>query len=193
MITEKGTIITEFGDFYNLQKQLVKKPMIISIILLAVGSVGLAAYLIISFAFTWLYDQTPAWSEFLLLFALPFGLGVVFVPTLKARVKQSIKNTGRKNVYEFYSDCIIAKEISGGVTVATVRFDYAKIVKLKEIENYLFFCYEVKSLAYAIDKNTLDEKELATVKNLFKKDLEGAEVLTLPAYGSAEIGSVYTT
>lgn len=191
MITEKGTIVTEFNDFYGAAKQLVKKPMIISIIFIVVGAVGIVAYFAFYWAFILLYDP-PVWEDFLLLSALPLGLGIGFVVMFVSRVKQATKIADRKNVYEFYSDCLMAKEVRGGVVVAVVKFDYAKIVKTKEIENYLFFCYEVKSTAYPLDKFLLDAKELATVKSLFKIDVKGAEILTLPAYGSAEMEGVYT-
>lgn len=166
MVSEKGCIVSECVMSEEIQKKFSHKLYIASVISLVIGSVGLAAYLVTSVSYDFIYDFIPEWCNAFLLFAVPFGFGLVFLLTLKSQIKNSRKLEGIKNVYEFYSDCILARELRGGLQTGVVRFTYDNIVKTKDDEDMLYFYYQVKTLAYPLEKNSLTPAELNTVKKL---------------------------
>lgn len=187
MITEKNTILTEFTLTEELQKKFSHKLFVVSLILLIAGAVGLAVYFASVVYYIAFFDESPAWCEALLLFAIPFAFGLIMLITVRTQIKNAKKISGVKNVYEFYSDCLIAKEIRNGEQTAVVRIEYGKIVKTKDTPEVFYFYYVVKTLAYPINKAGLTAAEFGTVKKLFGcKINEGEEVLSLAPYAEAE-------
>lgn len=183
MITENNSIKTEVSDFVAVQKEFSHKLNILSIIALITGGAGLIAYFVLGVFF-----DEAAWVDALLVFAVPFTLGLVFVFASRTQIKQSQKNTGSTNVYEFFSDCLVMRELRFNAEIAVVRVNYGDIFKVKNTEHYLFFFYRVKNLAYPVDKTKLSPVEVNTIKRLLgDKTDENAEVLQLSSCGSAEI------
>lgn len=188
MITEKNTIKTGFSDFKRLQKVLWQKLYICSIAALAVGAAGVLAYIILSTVWETLYGYSPAWCEALLAFAVPFGIGIVFVMTFRSTFKQGEKLSDAANVYEFYSDCFMVRELHGGVETGVARIEYGRIVRVKEKERYLLVRYIGGGAALPIDKTALSEEELNTVKKLLRMQVgQGASVIGLAS--SADCGA----
>lgn len=180
MVTEKGSIINRTVLCEKVQKQNSRTLFIVSLVCLIVGAIGLAAYIGVSTYLGTVYDDAPAWCDALLVFAVPFAFGLIFLLTIHSLVKQARKNSGVINEYEFFADCIMAREIRGEEVCATVRMDYAQIVKTKEKGEYLFFYYQVKQFLYPIEKAALTTEELNTIKKLMRAPVpEGAEIIEL--------------
>ncbi|MBD5632625.1 MAG: hypothetical protein HDP34_05290 [Clostridia bacterium] len=183
MITENNSIKTEVSDFVSVQKELSYKLNIVSIVALIIGSAGLLAYFVLGVLF-----EEAKWVDALLVFAVPFTLGLVFVVAFRTQIKQSQKNAGSTNVYEFFSDCLVMREMRFGSEIAVVRVSYGDIFKVKNTANYLLFFYRVKNLAYPVDKTKLSPVEVNTIKRLLGAKIdENIEVLQLSTCGSVEI------
>lgn len=181
MVTENGSIINRTVFSEKVQKQNSRTLFIVSLICLIVGAVGLAAYIGISAYLGTVYEDAPAWCDALLVFAVPFAFGLIFLLTIHSLVKQARKNSGVINEYEFFADCIMAREIRGEEITANVRMDYSQILKVKEKGDYLFFYYQVKQFLYFIEKAALTTDELNTIKKLMRANVaEGAKILELP-------------
>ncbi len=191
MVTEQNTIKTEFSDFKKLQKFLWQKLYICSIISLVVGVIGVLAYIIVSTVWETLYEYSPAWCEALLAFAVPLGIGIVFVLSFRSTFKQGEKLADAANVYEFYSDCVMIRELHGGVETGVARMEYAKIAKTAEKGQYLLIRYIGGGSALPIDKTTLSQTELNTVKKLLLLEVpQNADIKELAS--SADCGAKVT-
>lgn len=188
MVTEQNTIKTEFSDFKKLQKFLWQKLYICSIVSLVVGVIGVLAYIIVSTVWETLYEYSPAWSEALLAFAVPLGIGIVFVLSFRSTFKQGEKLADAANVYEFYSDCVIVHELHGGVETGVARMEYTKIAKTAGKGQFLLIRYICGGSALPIDKTTLSQTELNTVKKLLRLEVpQNADIKELAS--SADCGA----
>lgn len=188
MITEKNTIKTEFSDFKRVQKVLWQKLYICSIAALVVGVIGVIAYVVLSTVWETLYEYSPVWCEALLVFAVPLGLGIVFTLTFRSLFKQGEKLSGTTNVYEFYSDCFMVRELHGGEETGVFRAEYNRVIKTTEKERYILIRYLNKNQAWPIDTTTFSETELNTVKKLLRLSVpQNAETTELAS--SAECGA----
>jgi len=183
MITQNNTIKTEFSDFVGVQKKISSTLKIISIILLVTGSLGLVAYIAVSTALETIYESAPVWCEALLVSAVPFAFGLIFLLTINARIKQSGKNAGTVNSYEFFSDCLVIRSSRAGMQLGVFRADYSKIIKTAEKGGYLLFYYAASAAVFPLDKTKLTAEELNTVKKLLRARLpEGAQTLNLSSF-----------
>ncbi len=182
MVTQNNTIKCEVSDFVKVQKEFSAKLFYFSLVALIIGIVGTLAYIVLG---TILEDAR--WVEVLLVFCVPLAIGLVFLLSRRSLIKQSYKNVGSTNIYEFFSDCLIMREARGGMEIAVVRVNYNDIVKVKETANYVFFFYRLRNIAYPIDKNVLTVAEINTVKKLFKMSIPlDSEIINLPQCSIAE-------
>lgn len=183
MITQNNTIKCEVSDFVKVQKELSAKLFYFSLAALIIGIAGTLAYIVLGTIF-----EDAGWVEILLVFCVPLAIGLVFLLSRRSLIKQSLKNIGSTNIYEFFSDCLIMRETRGGMEIAVVRVNYGDIVKVKETANYIFFFYRIKSTAYPIDKSTLTAAEINTVKKLFGRQTAcDSQIINLPECSSAEV------
>lgn len=185
MVTQSGTIKTEFSDFGGMLTALRKNAKIGLIIMLVIGAIGLVAYIAVSTVLETNYESAPAWCDALLVFAVPFAFGLVFSIIFTALEKQARKNVGAVNIYEFFSDCFIIRGARGGMQTSVFRAEYAKVTKVFEKGNYLIFYYTASTLLFPLDKSQLTEEELNTVKKLLRAPVpQDAQTLDLPAFGA---------
>lgn len=142
------------------QKSLSKYTKIYSIISLVVGSVGLLVYLILGTIFDNQY------LDFLLLFSIPFGFGLVFLITLNKNIK-NMTNNNFVNSYEFDTDYFNVATSKNGEVVGTQKIYYNNIHKVIERDCYLFI-YINKVNAFIVNKNNLSAEDLRYLKELLK-------------------------
>ena len=183
MISEKSSIINRTVLSEKIQKKYLRNLFIISLVCLIVGACGVVAYIALGVTLDDGNGKAPAWCDALLVSAVPFAFGLIFILTINSLIRQSRKNSGVINEYEFFADCIMAREIRGDEVTANVRMEYNKVVKTRQVGEYFFFFYEVKSLSYPIDTTALSEAELNTVKKLLGANVpEGAETVELSPF-----------
>lgn len=180
MITEHGSVLTQKTTAGDARKALTKKLSWLWIVFLVVGAVGLVAYI---FGTTFLEEVYGYKSELLnivlLLFAIPFAIGLIFTLAIRSQKKADLKTDNIQTNSEFFSDCIILREFKDGEQIGVFRIDYAQILRIKQRESFLYITI-VQGVAYPVFLSGISETELNTVKKQLKLPVpEGAEILEL--------------
>lgn len=144
----------------EMQKQLDKNKKILGIILTIIGSLGLLIY--ISSAF---WENEPTWIDWLLVFAVPFALGIIFLVAIQKNLK-SVSKLDITNVYEFNMDFMTISTIKYGENIGSVKLWYKEFLKVKETKDYLFI-YNSPVSAFPVDKKNLKEADLIILRGIF--------------------------
>lgn len=175
MITENNTVTAEYRVTAESVKERIKTPYICCILLIILGSAGLLAYIAVSVTYEALYEYSPGWCEFLLLFAVPFGFGLVFTLMFASVIKKAVRNGEEIFRYEFYSDLFTVGIYRCGEQTGQFRLNYKKTLRVRENGKFIIFWYPENASVYCIDKSTLSDVELNTLRKLFNKKLQGGE------------------
>lgn len=177
----RRTIRAQDGGYDGTETASFRKGgMALAAVAFAVGAAGLAAYLVLTVFYSVVYEETPAWSEALVVFAVPFTVGLIFLLTARQQRKAAQRNAGLVREYEFFSDCFVMREYRDGVQTGAVRFGYGQIIRAKQKGAYLLLYYLTMSVFYPVDVSPLGEAERNTLKKLFGMPLESdAPVLSL--------------
>lgn len=174
-MTENGSIKIETQINADMQREYLRKLYIISLVSLISGCIGLAAYIVWVVLVTGTEAREPS-IMMLILFAVLFGFGLVFL----LACKKTVKNTGKSGIKlescEFFNNYIIAEDYLGGEKVATVKIYYRQIVKRRETKNFLFIFLR-PGAAIPVSKAGLSEGELNALRKL----------VGLPVKGNTEI------
>lgn len=150
------TIQTEIDE--KSQKSLTKISKIVYLTLMIIGAIGLLLYL----ALGTIYENP--YLDVLLLFAIPFGFGLVFYITINKNIKKMTENKFT-NEYTFNNDFMNIASVKNGEIVGTQKLYYKDIVKVKENDEYIFI-YPNKFNAFILKKSNASEEELTTIKKL---------------------------
>ena len=145
----------------NVQKILTKIAYTCSIVALVIGTLGLIAYLVLGTIINEL------WTEFFLIFALPFGIGLVYTITLNKNYK-IFKNTVMVNCYAFGDVALTVTTIKNNENIGSSTIPYSTIYKTKEIDKYIFIFLN-KNSAFPIDKSRLTDEQIKEIKTLLIK------------------------
>lgn len=177
MITQFGSISAECNDRAVAQKQLTKSLYAVSLVSFIIGTIGILTYIVAGVVYEVMYEQElPALDVLLVISAVLFGFGLVFVITVRKQNKDAVKFNGCSLSYEFFADCIIVREFKYGEQTGVIRWNYAQITKCRQKNNYIYIF-----MVYPLDISPLTAEELNTVKSLLKLPYEG-EKLTLPCF-----------
>ena len=146
----------------DLQVMLVKKQRMYAWIALVIGLIGMIAYIVLGILFE------SAWVEILLLFALPFGMGLVFIITINKSLKQNKMNFAMVNCYKFEEESFSVITIKDNENIGESKIYYKDIFKIKEIKGFIFiFVNKFSALPIAISK--LNTEQLVELKRLLSK------------------------
>ena len=180
MTTEYGSILTEKTTAGEARKALRKNLNWLWIVLLAVGSIGLAVYIFVATFWEEVYGYEPLWAEIVLLIsAVPFAVGLIFTLATRSQKKADSKTDNIDTTCEFFSDCIIFREFKNGEQMGVLRVAYAQILRTKEREKFLYFGL-TQEIFYPVFIDGLSEVELNTVKKQLKMPVaESAEIIEL--------------
>ena len=195
MITEKGSIKTVLTSYEEGWRQYTKGSFTFAIICLAIGSVGVGAYLTFDILSVFNITEEPMiWI--LILVAVPFTFGLIFTLGLKRNYRELRETEQRaKSTCEFFSDYFTyvtegegisaaGAESNGegasGVQVVSERIAYSQIIKHKETKDFLFVTTDMKNII-VIDKTPLLEREINTLRKLFWFPVDDDECLSLPS------------
>lgn len=102
----------------------------------------------------------------MLIFAVPFGVGLVLYLVLNANIKQ-LAQKNYVNRFEFNDETLDIATMQNDEVIATYKLHYNEIVKVKETEKY-YFVYIAKFSAYIISKENLTEDEKNKINKLLK-------------------------
>lgn len=174
MLSEKGCIEFKFGVDENIVKQHTRKLFIFSVIALTVGAAVLAAYIVLCVILE------EAWVDALLVGAVPFAVGLIFVITVRKEIATARSLRGGEYAYEIFSDGAMFFSYVNGEKKGFVKIRWDGCAKAKETERYINFRYVWQ--VYYVDKSALTAAELNTLRKLLRLPYDGdAEVLTLAA------------
>ena len=180
MITEYGSVLTEKITAGEARKALRKNLKWLWIALLVVGSIGLAAYIFGSTFWEETYGYEPLWAEIVLIVsAVPFAVGLIFTLATRSQKKTDSKTDNIQTTCEFFSDCIIFREFKDGEQIGVMRIEYAKVLRSKQRENFLYFGVTLE-VFYPVFIGGLTEVEVNTIKKQLKIPTpENAEIIEL--------------
>lgn len=142
------------------QKVLSKNIKLVSIIMLVIGCVGIAGYIIAS------CFVSSGYLDVMLVFALPFGYGLVYLVSVNNMIKKAEGNA-TVNHYQFEEDYFNASSSKNGEIIGTVKYYYKDIKKIKERDGYLLL-YVNSINAFMVEESELSENDLTLLKSLLK-------------------------
>ena len=171
MITDKGSIKTESVSVESALVVYRKKIKIIALIMLIVGSVGLAAYIALSTAF----DEIK-WLTALLVFAVPFTLGLIGTVTI-ARVHKREKLNPTTCRCEFFADFFFCttKTAPPRESSDTDKFAYMDAILKSENEKYGYIYVLSRGVFVPFGKEDLTDDELNAIRKYFRKPIRDGE------------------
>lgn len=189
MITENGTIKVSTALDEKMQKELTRGSFATSLTFIILGSIGVALFLVLEIVSIFLeWEDGNFYFLMTVLFAIILGSGISLMLLINKNLK-AVKGVSRVNTYEFYQSYFIISETLNGETVGSVKIYNNRIMKAREVKNYLFF-YINAGAAYPVSKAELSEAELNTIKNIFRLNFNGGTVnLAAAPVESVNIGN----
>lgn len=145
----------------SVQKEILKKQILISKILSIIGGIGSLLYIILGTIF-----ENAPWAEYLLIFAGPLGIGIVLFVYYKKIIKK-VQASPFTNEYEFKEKMlsVVSKNNSNEIS-SKGEIAYTNLLKLVETIDYLFIYVNQKSV-FPILKSTLSEEDIKKIKDIF--------------------------
>lgn len=177
MITDRGTIRVETPVNADMQREFMRTIYIVSLVSLIIGSVGIAAFMAWDITTIFFKIKEP---HILILVAVAvfFAFGLVFLLTCRKTVKNAAQGPVKSEVYEFFSDYLIAEDYMNGEKVGTAKIYYNQILKRKETKSFLFFYIQANAAA-PVSKAGLSEGEINTLRGLFGLPVKSQEAVVL--------------
>lgn len=168
MITENGTVKTSVKLDEKLCAELNKNVRNVGIISLVAGAIiFVCGVLVLGIN---IYEGTEEADSYVLLglSALFIFLGVFYVLLCKNISKNTVK-MNRVEHLEFFGDYLIEREYTDGEHTSTNKVYYKWLVRIRETKNYLFL-YNTRATAVAVEKSSIPQSELDTIRSLLKKE-----------------------
>ena len=179
MITENGSIKTEFVPCERADRQYNRLLQIISAICLALGSAGICVYLTFDIlsVFNITYEP-PRWI--LIILAVPFAFGLIFTIGLR-RAYRAARKGGKamKTECEFFADHFTFVRIADGEETVSAKIYYAQITRRMESKDYIFASADRVNVI-TVDKNALSAGEVNAIRVALGLPADGEECVTLP-------------
>ena len=173
MTTEDGSIKTARISDEHAFVLYRKKSKTISLISLIIGSIGLITYIVLGTLLGGDDEDAPHWIDVLLIFAVPFTVGLIFYIT-SIRVHRREKTACSKSECTFYADCFFYTYTTSFNSAETVeKYLYSDAVFKRENEKY-FYVYVICRKAFvAFSKEGLEDSELNAIKKCFRLAVSG--------------------
>ena len=146
----------------GVQKALMRKPLVLSCIAMTIGLIGVVLYFILGMRFD------TIWTELLLLFAIPLGMGLVLVINYFKNIKRYNHDKFIVNCYRFDEYCFEAITMKGEECLGQNIFTYDKVYKISKTKKYLFI-FVNKYSALPIARYKLSKEEDTELLKYLKK------------------------
>ena len=153
-----------------------KRLKIISLLMLAVGAVGIVLYLVLGVVFAEDSGEAPRWVNSFLVLAVPFTLGLIgFIVIIRLHRRETAE--GREAEISFYADCFVYSSKSlKELSETRQRFAYSEAALKRESEEFGYIFVNGKGLFLVFSKAGLKEEELNTVRKNFNVSVDGETV-----------------
>lgn len=186
MLSDKGSIKTARISVETALVTYRRKLKLISLIVLIIGAVGVAAYIVVGTVLDVVYNKEPAWVDALLAFAVPFTLGLIGFVTI-VRLDRRAANEGASSVCEFFADCLIYSAESISCSPVNYKVGYSDAVYKGSKGRYGYVYILSRAVLFPFCLEDLTKAELNTVLKLFRSALpDGAETVELEKYRDEE-------
>lgn len=166
MITENGTIKVRTVIDEKAQKEFSANANKIALTMLIMGCIGVCVFLVLDIVLDFLYGfEDSIFFVLLIVFAVFLACGIFLKIFLNKALKQ-VRNSPKVNEYEFCSDHFTVNQISNGEVVATAKFYYAQVMKIKDGKNY-FNIFISQTQVFPVEKSAFTADESAMLKSIF--------------------------
>ena len=150
-----------------------KKLKIISLIMLAVGAVGIVLYLVLSIVFADDSGEAPLWVRAFLVLAVPFTLGLIGFIVIVRLHKREVAE-GREAEILFYADCFVYSSKSlKELSESRQRFAYSDAALKGENEKFGYIFVNSKGLFLVFSKEGISDCELNAIRKCFRRSPDG--------------------
>lgn len=139
-----------------------KKPLTILWMIFYIGLAGLIAYVVIGTAI----ENLPKEFEWMLLFAVPFGMSLVFILSIKKITKNNVA-MNLINAYEFFDAYIEVSTLREDVVLGTLKIFYTDIVKIQTKDEYKIIKLKNGS-KFVLSTSGLNEDEISQLNSYLK-------------------------
>lgn len=140
-----------------------KKPLTILWTIFYIGLAGLVAYVVIGTAI----ENLPKEFEWMLLFAVPFGMSLVFILSIKKITKNNVA-MNLVNAYEFFDAYIEVSTLREDVVLGSLKIFYADIVKIQTKDDYKIIKLK-NGTKFVLSTSGLNEDEISRLNSYLKK------------------------
>ena len=146
-----------------VQKALSRRLYRNSLIAMIVGAIGLLVYLVVATIF-----ENP-YLDILLVFAIPFGFGLVYVITINKLMK-NVELINQTNEYTFEESFFTVTTTRNAEVTGSAKIYYKELYKNREEKDYIFM-YINKTSAIAVQKSNMTNDELIILRSLLDLEL----------------------
>lgn len=133
----------------DVQRAVNKKKKNLAAAVLVFGTAGVLAYIVLG-AFI-----EESWTEILLVFAVPFALGLIWVLALR-RTEKDVPFAGAVNTYEFDESGFAVRTEKDGAVLGEYRIEYKDVAKANRAGGYLVITH-AGGAAFAADTTSLPD------------------------------------
>lgn len=141
----------------DVQKELNLRVYTGSLIAVVLGAVGLLCHLVLAAVIG------AAWTDALLVFAVPFAAGLVLLITVRRNIKEAAKQAHDENFYRFGPDGVSAETRRDGAVTATAERRYTDFVRKRETKSF-FLLYVNRFSVMPVRKSSLTHDEQAVLR-----------------------------
>ena len=166
MVTEDGSVKTARISVAPALELYRKKLKLLSLIALTVGAAGFVAYIAATVVLELKTGDSPGWLDILLLFAVPFVLGLVGIITI-TRLKSRENKENRTSEFSFYADCFLYSTKTAYQAEISNKFLYSGTVLKRENEKFGYIEVVGKAVILPFSKENLDLSELNAIRKQF--------------------------
>lgn len=134
----------------KMQRELFLVPYVASWVILAIGGVGILAYILISACFD--VEKMYALLGFS---AIMFTIGLIYV-LVYSRIIKSASMSNKTNIYTFSEEFVTIETEYHGEILDKEKLFYSDIYKIKETKRFIFV-YPDMTKAYPIEKKNVQD------------------------------------
>lgn len=136
----------------NMQRELIRVPSILAIVLFAIGLIGVILSVVLNIA-----TESDEYLFLRYFFIGIFAMGLVLILAY-GRVVKNFSKINKENEYTIYDEYMEIKTYYHGEVEATCKLYYADAFKIRETKRYIFV-YQDNMRAFPMEKANVPDLE----------------------------------